>query len=81
MLHIYTRKEIESRCSSTLYDFERDMAAIIHQLLAENEALVEALEFYADEANYWEVTDSGKCQTMTNADQGIIARETLARRE
>lgn len=43
----------------------------------ENAALREALEFYANEDNYWRITDGGKCHEMTNADQGNLARQAL----
>lgn len=41
--------------------------------------LVEALKYYTDENNYWNVTDGGKCYEATNADQGDRAREALSK--
>jgi hypothetical protein len=41
--------------------------------------LVEVLKYYADEDNYWNVTDGGKCFETTNADQGERARDALSR--
>lgn len=47
-------------------------------LRQEVERLRATLVYYADESNYWRITDSGKCHTACNADAGLRARKALA---
>lgn len=63
-----------------LLDLQDAALQMADRIIADAEEKVrfrEALKYYANENVYWEITDGGKCHTMTNADQGEKARKAL----